>query len=228
MQYKLVIFDWDGTLLDSAGHIISCFQQAARDLNLPQLSAPAIRNIIGLGLIESCAALVPHLDHAGIIELVERYRHYYFLETEAQPSSLFPRVEETLQRMHDHGYLLAIATGKSRRGLNRNLRELNLQHLFHATRCADESKSKPDPKMIQEILAELKIAPQNAVMIGDTEYDMEMAMRAGIVRIGVTYGAHPVERLIQWRPLACIDALDELCALLASFEESDPEEFNNS
>ncbi|CAK0766309.1 phosphoglycolate phosphatase [Gammaproteobacteria bacterium] len=218
MAYRLIIFDWDGTLIDSEGHIVSCFQKAACDLGLPPLTYAAVRNIIGLGLMESCAVLLPSLDEAGQLKLVDRYRYHYFQESTHDSSHLFPEVEKTLWRLHDNGYLLAIATGKSRRGLNRALREMNLEHFFHATRCADETTSKPDPRMVLEILDELNFSPGQAVMIGDTEYDMEMAHNAAIACIAVTYGAHERERLLRWQPLACLDELSELCALLASFE----------
>lgn len=220
MTYQLIIFDWDGTLIDSEGYIVACFQKAVRDLGFPPIAHAAVRNVIGLGLLESCTVLFPWLDKNGRQNLADRYRHHYFMGAESSPSCLFPRVDETLHRLYDNGYQLAIATGKSRRGLNRALRAMNLEHLFHASRCADETCSKPDPLMIREILEELALCPEDSVMIGDTEYDMEMAQRAEIARIAVTYGAHDVKRLRRWEPLACLDDISKLCTLLAGLEEN--------
>ncbi|CAK0760651.1 phosphoglycolate phosphatase [Gammaproteobacteria bacterium] len=205
MSYRLIIFDWDGTLIDSEVHIVSCFQKAALDLELAPLSRATVRNIIGLGLMESSVVLFPDSDNATRQAVIERYRYHYFLGSEPAPSSLFPGVEETLRHFHDSGYLLAVATGKSRRGLDRALRETNLGRFFHITRCADETKSKPDPLMLQEILEELDTASEYAVMVGDTEYDMEMAHNVAMPRIAMTYGVHEVERLRRWGPLACLD-----------------------
>jgi len=211
MSYRLIIFDWDGTLIDSEAHIVSCFQKAAQDLKLRPLSHAVVRNIIGLGLIEACAALLPELDISDRNAVVDRYRHHYFQGSVPAPSSLFPGVEETLQQLHENGYLLAVATGKSRRGLDRGLQETNLGRFFHTTRCADETRSKPNPQMLQEILEELDILPGHAVMIGDTEYDMEMAHTIAMARIAVTYGVHEEERLRRWDPLTCLDDFSGLC-----------------
>ncbi|CAK0772283.1 phosphoglycolate phosphatase [Gammaproteobacteria bacterium] len=221
MTYQLIIFDWDGTLIDSEAHIVACFQRAALDLGLPLLSRAAVRNIIGLGLVEASAVLLPELDGVGRQTLADRYRHHYFLSAEPIPSSPFPGVEETLCRLYDNGHLLAVATGKSRRGLDRALRETNLGHFFHTTRCADETHSKPNPQMLLEILEELELNPGHAVMIGDTEYDMEMAHNAAMARIAVSYGVHEVERLQRWRPLTCLDDLPALCTWLANSPKSE-------
>ena len=207
MRYKALIFDWDGTLLDSEARIVSCFQKAAEDIGLPSLSNLVIRNIIGLGLFEAVIRLFPDLEPLRQSAFVERYRHHYFLDQ--APSVLFSGVKETLQSFHEDGYLLAVATGKSRRGLDLALQETGLLPLFAVTRCADETYSKPDPTMLFEILQELSLRTAEAIMVGDTEYDLEMAERARMDRVAVTYGAHEVERLIRWNPLACFQKFSE-------------------
>ncbi len=217
MPYRLVVFDWDGTLIDSEARIVSCFQAAAADLGLPLVPDSAVRNIIGLGLSQACGVLLPHLSVAGQLDVAERYRHH-FLSAHASPSKPFPGVPETLRWLHDRGYLLAVATGKSRRGLNRELEETGFGSWFVATRCADESHSKPHPAMLLEILEELAVAPGEALMIGDTEYDMEMAHRAGVDRVAVSYGVHDMDRLQRWSPQLCLDHLPGLMDWLVSHE----------
>ena len=195
----LFIFDWDGTLIDSTGHIIGAMQAAAHELQLPALSAAAVQNIIGLGLPEAILALYPEQDEAARHELKLGYaRHYLALNEE--PPELFSGVADTLGRLKDEGHLLAVATGKNRRGLQRVLGQLDMLDFFHATRCADETQSKPHPQMLHELLDELATPVHRAVMVGDTEYDMAMAQEAGMVRIGVDYGAHAPERLQRYAP----------------------------
>ena len=195
----LFIFDWDGTLIDSTGHIIGAMQAAAQELQLPVLSAAEVQNIIGLGLPEAILALYPALDAAARHELKLGYaRHYIALNEE--PPELFPGVVPTLEQLKEEGHLLAVATGKNRRGLQRVLGQLDMLDFFHATRCADETQSKPHPQMLHELLAELATPVHHAVMVGDTEYDMAMAQDAGMARIGVDYGAHAAERLQRYEP----------------------------
>ena len=195
----LFIFDWDGTLIDSTGHIIGAMQAAAQELRLPVLSGAEVQNIIGLGLPEAILALYPELDTATRHELKLGYaRHYIALNEE--PPELFPGVANTLEHLKEAGHLLAVATGKNRRGLHRVLGQLDMLDFFHATRCADETQSKPHPQMLHELLAELATPVQHAVMVGDTEYDMAMAQHAGMARIGVDYGAHAAERLQRYEP----------------------------
>lgn len=195
----LFIFDWDGTLQDSADRIVAVMQLAVIDRCLLPLTDASIRNIIGLGLPEALRALYPELPRAELDALQAAYSRR-FVEAEDLPSPLFSGVRETLDQLRADGYRLAVATGKSRRGLNRILDELGMGQYFDATRCADETRSKPHPQMLNELLAELGVPASSAVMVGDTEYDMEMAVNAGMPRVAVDYGAHAVERLLPYQP----------------------------
>lgn len=195
----LFIFDWDGTLLDSADRIVEVMQRAAGDCGLSTLTQPEIKNIIGLGLPEALRVLYPELADAEL----ERMRAAYsrrFVESEEVPCKLFPGVLDTLEALRAGGSRLAVATGKSRRGLVRVLSGLGMSDYFDATRCADETRSKPHPQMLHELLHELAVPAERAVMVGDTEYDMEMARAAGMSRVAVDYGAHAVDRLLAYEP----------------------------
>ncbi|WP_296059965.1 HAD-IA family hydrolase [uncultured Amphritea sp.] len=208
-MYKLLIFDWDGTIIDSAARIVSSMQKAARDLNQPELSDEAVRNIIGLGLPEAIQALIPGVDDALIPQLRERYGHYY-LHADETPTALFEGVEQTLVNLKQKGFRLAVATGKSRRGLQRIFTDTGLEYLFETSRCADETTSKPHPHMLEEILEETGLNPSDAVMIGDTEFDLEMGVRAGMDTIAVSYGAHHIDRLRQYNPVLVMHRFPEL------------------
>lgn len=218
-DYRLLIFDWDGTLMDSQQHIVSSMQASMADLGLEVLDAPTVSNIIGLGMREALQRLFPaQEDPAFFDRFVARYREYYFAED--APQALFESAEPTLWRLRDEGYLLAVATGKGRRGLDQALRETGLAQLFHAHRCAEETASKPDPRMVHELLDALEVAPREAVMIGDSEYDLQMAVNAGIDAIAVSYGVHESERLLRYDPLICLDDIAELPAFLNRNGES--------
>lgn len=195
----LFIFDWDGTLQDSADRIVAVMRQAVADRGLAPLTQTSIKNIIGLGLPEALRALYPDAPSAELIELQAAYSRR-FVESEEVPCKLFPGVLPTLERLRADGNRLAVATGKSRRGLVRVLAGLGLADYFDATRCADETRSKPHPQMLHELLVELSVPAECAVMVGDTEYDMEMAVSAGMPRVAVDYGAHTVERLLRYEP----------------------------
>lgn len=209
----LVIFDWDGTLLDSLAKITHCMQLAARDAGLEPLPIENIRGIVGLGLQEALEELYPGITGAPLEQLRQRYSHH-FIQKDADPCSLFPGVEETLQELKSAGHHIAVATGKSRRGLNRVLGNLGWESHFHASRCADETASKPNPLMLSELLHELDCPVEEALMVGDTEFDMEMAARLGMRRVAVSYGAHPVVRLNNQQPDAIIHAMPELLQCL--------------
>lgn len=206
---KLMVFDWDGTLSDSESRIVEAMQLAIKDLDLPEKSREEIKNIIGLGLYEAVLTLYPSYPEQTRNSLVEKYRTHY-LSIPAANTGLFPGVYETIEKLHCHGYLLAIATGKSRRGLDRSLKETGLEDIFHASRCADECFSKPHPQMLDEIMADLGIDPNEALMIGDTEFDLCMAQNAGISAIAVTYGVHTKKRLLQYDPLTCLENMSQL------------------
>lgn len=208
-MYKLLIFDWDGTLIDSAAKIIASMQAAARDCSLPVPTDDAVRDIIGLGLPEAIRILIPGIEQSDVEAVRGRYG-VHFLETNTTPMPLFPGVRESLERMHQRGVRMAVATGKSRRGLNRGYEQTGLGHLFETSRCADETTSKPDPHMLHEILAETGVAAHEALMIGDTEYDLEMGQRAGTGLVAVSYGAHAVHRLEPYNPLLKVDEFTQL------------------
>lgn len=210
----LFIFDWDGTLCDSTGKIVRCMQLAARKVGLRDLEDVEVLNIIGLGLPEAVCRLFPDVPAPSLQALTTVYSEC-FVADEHTPMGFFEGVEETLHRLRDEGYQLTIATGKSRRGLERVLDSLKMQGFFHGSRCADETCSKPDPAMLRELLTEFRWPADGAVMVGDTEYDMEMARRIDMPRVAVSYGAHTIDRLRPYEPVLCIDHFPEIRTLLA-------------
>jgi phosphoglycolate phosphatase len=197
-QFDLIVFDWDGTLMDSTAHIARSIQAACRDLGLPIPTDDAARYVIGLGLRDALQIAAPTLDAADYPKLSERYRYHYLVKD--AHTELFAGVRELLDELRSLGYLLAVATGKSRVGLNRALDEVRLTSMFDGTRCADETFSKPHPAMLQELTRELGQALERTVMIGDTTHDLQMATNAGAAGVAVTYGAHPVEALAKLEP----------------------------
>ncbi|WP_316369373.1 HAD-IA family hydrolase [Candidatus Thiodiazotropha sp. CDECU1] len=213
MKFELLIFDWDGTLMDSEAHIIECVEAAVRDLNLPLPGQDAIRDIIGLGLQEAVNTLFPSGREGLHLEVAARYRAHFFKRKET-PSELFEGTREVLDELLQQGYLLAVATGKGRKGLDYALESTGLGEFFHLTRCADETFSKPHPEMLHQILEQTGVEPRQALMIGDTEYDLEMAVNAGVPSLGVTYGTHSLGRLLKHNPLACVDRVTEIPAWL--------------
>jgi phosphoglycolate phosphatase len=202
-RFDLLVFDWDGTLMDSAGIIVESLQAACRDAGLPVPSDERARYVIGLGLEDAMAHILPGVDPSHYPQVRERYR-VRFLELDGG-TSLFTGAAETIADLHRSGFLLAVATGKSRRGLDRSLAATGLARHFHATRCADEGHVKPHPGMLLELMRELGAIPDRTLMIGDTTHDMAMAQAAGVARVGVAYGAHAREALIDYGPLACLD-----------------------
>jgi phosphoglycolate phosphatase len=211
--YSLLIFDWDGTVIDSTARIVSSMQSAARDLDLRHLQDHEAREIIGLGLPEAIQALYPGIDNELLVPMRERYV-YHYMEGDSTPTSLFPGVQKTLESLHKKGYRLAVATGKSRHGLDRVLEDTGLGWLFEVTRCADETTSKPHPHMLEEILAQSGVSVDSAVMIGDTEFDLKMGVQAGMATIAVSYGAHHIDRLKQYNPVLEMHAFQDLEAWL--------------
>ena len=210
LRYDLIIFDWDGTLMDSIGRIVSCMQAAAGEVQWGELDDDAVRNIIGLGLPEAIEALCPGITPAQAERLKTRYA-YHFVEGNTTPMPFYPGVEPGLERLLARpGQRLAVATGKSRRGLDRVFRETATERFFHASRTADETRSKPHPQMLEELLAELDVPVDRAVMVGDTEYDLAMARTLGMDRVAVTYGVHSRERLVACGPCHVADSADGL------------------
>ena len=208
-SFRLLVFDWDGTLMDSEARIVGCLQAVITDLQIPDRESRTLRNIIGLGLREAISALYPDADEVFINRFIERYRHH-FLSENHHPARLFPGAKEVLCCLRDSGYLLAIATGKGRVGLERSLDETASKGIFHATRCADETFSKPHPQMLLDIMAVLGVEPAQTLMIGDTEYDMQMAQQAGTSALAVAYGVHEKKRLLLFKPLACLDNITDM------------------
>lgn len=209
----LYIFDWDGTLVDSVGRIVSSLRLAAADLSLDILGDDQYKEIIGLGLTEAVNHLYPMADSSLQVAMRDAYSKH-FVAADTTPCPFFEGVIETLEAIHSDGHQLAVATGKSRKGLDRVLAQLSWQDYFHATRCADETASKPHPLMVRELLHELGVSSDQAVMVGDTDYDLHMASRAGIRSVGVSYGAHGLERLQAASPHAIIDHFSDLRRVL--------------
>lgn len=211
-KFDLIVFDWDGTLMDSTATIVTCIQAAARDLGLPVPDRKQAAYVIGLDLHSAMQAALPDLDPKYYPRMVERYRHHYLSRDHGL--ELFDGVREMLQDLSQQGYFLAVATGKSRVGLNRALDASKLMSLFDATRCADETFSKPHPAMLQELTRELGQDMQRTVMIGDTTHDLQMASNAGAAGIAVHYGAHSVPELDALAPIYSAASTTELHAWL--------------
>lgn len=214
MNYQLLVFDWDGTLMDSQAHIVGCFTAAMRDMGVTPLPPNVIRKVIGLGLVEAVKALYPDQDNTFHAPLGQRYRHH-FLHGELPTGGLFSGAVETLQYLKDQGYLLAIATGKTREGLNHALTITGIGDYFHASRCVSEALSKPHPDMLWQIMDELGVAPAQTLMIGDTEYDLKMAKNAQAHGLAVSYGAHDEEQLLACQPQGCLQQITDLVPWLA-------------
>jgi len=208
-SYELIVFDWDGTLMDSELRIVTCMQRAARDTANPVPAEHEVREIIGLSMHKAVQRLFPEVERQGVETVIEAYREHWLGE-EVPASALFPDAENVIEGLVDAGYLLAVATGKSRRGLDKVLAESGLGDRFHATRCADEAFSKPHPQMLEDILTDLNTGPERALVIGDTEYDMQMAANARVDALGVDYGAHAAQRLIDTGALQVLGGLAEL------------------
>lgn len=211
-QFDLIVFDWDGTLMDSTATIVRCIQAAAKDLGLPVPDDRAAAYVIGLGLQEALQVAMPGLDHRHYPKLVERYRYHYL--TKDHGLALFPGVREMLEDLSQEGYFLAVATGKTRVGLNRALHAADLLALFDATRCADETFSKPHPAMLHELTRELGQDLKRTVMIGDTTHDLQMAKNAGAASVAVDYGAHPIHELEALEPAFVAASVPQLHAWL--------------
>lgn len=192
-RYSLIIFDWDGTLMDSTHSIVSSIQKACADLDLPIPSDAIASWVIGLSLDQALQRVVPELSQDMLPRFIERYRVHYLLRD--HELKLFEGVHGLLGTLSGAGVQTAVATGKSRLGLSRALAATGLEGHFAATRCADETHSKPNPAMLFELMDELMVPPEQVLMIGDTTHDLNMAANAGVHGLGVTYGAHPPDEL---------------------------------
>jgi phosphoglycolate phosphatase len=207
-KFDLIVFDWDGTLLDSANSIVFSLQGAARDLGLTEPSNEEARYVIGLGLNEAIKHLFPTLSSQKFNLISDRYRHHYL--THDNKISLYKGASKVIKALHAKNFLLAVATGKSRAGLNRSFNSSGLGHFFHASRCADETFSKPHPAMLLELMSQFNVKATRTLMIGDTTHDLQMATNACVSGVGVTYGAHPKKRLKTLEPLACVESVAQL------------------
>ncbi|WP_052365014.1 HAD family hydrolase [Halotalea alkalilenta] len=203
MRYRLVIFDWDGTLMDSVARIVAAMQRAGRELGMGEFAPQQVRDIVGLGLPEAIATLAPGLGPERAEALRQRYvEHFVAAETQAPDTRFFPGVEKGLGALHRQGMRLAVATGKSRRGLDRALgKAAGVAGFFEASRTADLTRSKPDPLMLVELLEETSVDVGQALMVGDSEYDLAMARALGMDAVGVAWGVHAPQRLMRQAPL---------------------------
>lgn len=216
-KYDLIVFDWDGTLMDSEARIVTCMQRAARDTGFTEPDEAEVREIIGLSLERAVGLLFESADEKVVSQITGAYRKHW-LGDDVPHSALFPHAGEVIALLEQAGYLLAVATGKSRRGLDKVLHESGLETRFHATRCADEAFSKPHPQMLEEILVDLDTGAERALVIGDTEYDMQMAANARVDALGVVHGVHSAERLLAQGAKSVLAGLNELPGWLAKNE----------
>ena len=210
LPYKLLIFDWDGTIMDSVARIVDCLRKSAEHvLGEENRDDHELKDVIGLGLREAILQLHPKATEKQITDMSDAYR-YQYMEVNNTSSVLFEGAESILENLENQGYWLAVATGKGRQGLDQVLELTGLGPRFHITRCASETFSKPHPLMLEEILDQLGLDVEEALMIGDTEYDMEMAKNANMDRLGVSYGVHPENRLNKHQPIGCIHHINQL------------------
>ena len=207
MKYRLIVFDWDGTIIDSAATIAQCIRDSARDMGLPVPTHERASHVIGLGLHDSLRLAVPELQAHQYPEFVANYRRHFLAREDSM--GLFPGMKELLAQFSPT-HTLAIATGKSRRGLDRALAATGVGPLFSASRCADETNPKPHPAMLLELMDELGFSRNEVLMIGDTTHDLEMARAAEVHSVAVTYGAHPEEGLRACNPLVCLATVGAL------------------
>lgn len=211
MRYPLIVFDWDGTIIDSPRAIAQCIRQAAADLGLEVPDAERANHVIGLGLHDAMRIAIPGLPSSRYAEFVECYRGHFLAREDAM--QLFPGMRELIEALAA-SRRLAIATGKSRRGLDRALEASALERYFCASRCADETHPKPHPAMLLELMSELGVAPGSVLMIGDTSHDLDMARAAGVDALAVSYGAHPEPGLLACGPRGCVASVQGLCEWL--------------
>lgn len=211
MSYRLLVFDWDGTIIDSPAAIVQCIQEAAREMGLAVPDDERASHVIGLGLRDSLLHAVPDLPAERYAEFVALYRRHFLAREDAMP--VFAGMKELLAELKQRAPL-AIATGKSRRGLDRALDATGLRALFAASRCADETRPKPHPAMLLELMEEFEVDSTETLMIGDTSHDLDMARAALVDAVAVTYGAHPETGLRACGPRACVSSVEELKAWL--------------
>jgi len=213
-DYELLIFDWDGTLADSIGRIVESMNVAAERAGESPSDEQAVKGIIGLSLDEAILTLYPHLEPAHVGSFRQHYAEVY-TTLDQDPSPLFDGVVESLDAFRAQGYRLAVATGKARRGLDRVLKANGWEQFFDITRAADETRGKPHPLMLEEILRHCRVEPAQALMVGDSAFDLQMASNAGMHSVAVGYGAMPLQALAEFGPQVCIDHFSQLREWLA-------------
>lgn len=214
-RFELLVFDWDGTLFDSIGWIVECLQRAAAECGLPIPEEAQARSVIGLGIHEAMATLYPGAPAELTVRLAGIYRRHYGTRSMAE-LGLFAGVREMLEELRGRGFRLGVATGKGRAGLDHCLGAIGMETFFDATRCADETASKPDPTMLLQIMDELSVAPERTLMIGDSVHDLGMARNAGVAAVGVGCGANVLEELAEWQPLACFGTTVEILGMFGT------------
>lgn len=213
-KYQCVIFDWDGTLMDSEARIVASIQYAANQLGFPVLSSHESKQIIGLSLEKAIYTLYPQAQAGDIEKMAQAYTEYFLTESSVEMKP-FEGTESLLHQLKEQGVKLAIATGKSRRGLNQVLSDTGFQHYFDITRTPVEAESKPSPLMLHQILQAFDLSPEQAVMVGDTEFDMQMAKNIGMDRVALSHGVHDLEVLQSHHPIACFDDLGSMAEWLS-------------
>jgi phosphoglycolate phosphatase len=209
VKYKAIVFDWDGTLMDSIGKIVESMQSSAKHLGLPIPDYNQAKNVIGISLLPALKQLFNIDDDKAATDIFHTYKEQFKDHTQIS-SPLFSGAIELLENLKQRGYILAIATGKGRQGLVHNWQHSNTEHFFSVSRTADDAQSKPSPDMLQQILCELNLSADQVLMVGDTTYDMAMAEAINMDRIGVSFGVHSADTLQKHKPLAVIDTLQEL------------------
>jgi phosphoglycolate phosphatase len=207
-RFDLIAFDWDGTLFDSTAIIVRCIQAAVRDVGGSVPTDKEAAYVIGMGLMQALAHAAPDVPPEKYTELGNRYRFHYIQHQD--DLSLFDGVLPLLNDLRERGHLLAVATGKSRRGLDEALHSVDLRGVFDGSRTADQTAGKPHPLMLQELMAEFDVAPERLLMIGDTTHDLQMAVNAGCASVGVSYGAHEPDAFHALQPLAVVHSVREL------------------
>ena len=212
-KYSLVIFDWDGTLINSVPNIVKALTLGAERLKLPVLDEACYKGVIGLSLGNAARSLYPDLGEGDVAGYIKAYRKSY-LSLEQSPSSPFPGVTDGLDWLKGCGAKMAVATGKGRSGLDRSMRANRYEGYFAASRCADETRSKPHPMMLEQLLSELEVSVDDALMVGDSGFDLDMAARMGMDRVAVTYGAQGRNELLRHNPVCVADSFDDLVSWL--------------
>lgn len=212
-RFDLIIFDWDGTLINSIDWITNCIQHAAVQHDCPTPESQAAKDVIGLSINKAMQTLFPQVDEQTQERLVTCYSQKYFSK-QISKDDLFPGVYEMLVQLNETGYQLAVATGKTRAGLKEALQATETEELFCITRCSDETASKPDPRMLREIIQHTNVAKERSLMVGDSIHDLQMAHNAHISAIAVSFGAHSEEFLQQYHPLLCLQQPTELLNII--------------